>query len=541
MIRKNFLYSLLFGLVMGLIFPLYAHFFVDFKSQNHFYFFLSGCILAGIIVGVVAFMITRLTILKIITKINTEVEALSRGDADLTKSITINSNDELGTLVNNFNMLLSNLRFTFSEVKHTLLGGFEDSNLLQKEAESSFSILQSINKNLHTNIEDLKNKNDKVHKSVESNQKQNELTNDLLHENFFILNQISDMKESIDKELKDSESLLKLTENFNESLRKVNEMATNANSMAFHLANISQLGKEGILDLSEKISKVTEDISRVDDMVQAIVQLSKKTNLLAMNAAIEASKAGNAGKGFAVVASEVRKLAEQVNKEIMNSEEFILNIHNSVDVTNSILESTTKRFDAFLQSSMNVSEIIGSIDEEVESHKETSEEIQEKMQDIKVVSQQINNAYTAVNNSLGSLKIKGGKVKVHNITVSQVVKDLEEFTGNLGAQLSEMQDLNNSMEEGSQSLLKKTQNNRANMKILYDKILSFKTNERRIGEMLTEDNTISKQTLLAALQKQKENPDKHLGEILTDMKILDEKTLLRYLKIQSSIKQPPQI
>ncbi|MCD6121766.1 MAG: hypothetical protein J7K04_08010, partial [Spirochaetales bacterium] len=81
-VRLNFLLSIGFGIIVGIIFPFYAHFFVVYKSSSLQQLFIIGSISAGIAVGITAFLITRFTILHVIKMVSKEMESIAEGDAD---------------------------------------------------------------------------------------------------------------------------------------------------------------------------------------------------------------------------------------------------------------------------------------------------------------------------------------------------------------------------------------------------------------------------------------------------------------------------
>ena len=105
-IKKNLTLSLIFGLIMGLIFPVFASFFVTFNSFTDMVIFSLLCVLAGIIVGVTAFSITKITIIKVIKEIDNQMNNLVKGDGDPAKGIKLESSDVIGSLINNFNSFL---------------------------------------------------------------------------------------------------------------------------------------------------------------------------------------------------------------------------------------------------------------------------------------------------------------------------------------------------------------------------------------------------------------------------------------------------
>ena len=125
-VRLNFVFSIGFGILMGIVFPFYSIMFVNFKTNTHLVFFCVGCIIAGVCVGLVSFLITKLTILKIIKLLTKELKEISDGNGDLTKRISITSNDVVGELVNNFNEFIVKLANMIIETKSSIINSLSD-------------------------------------------------------------------------------------------------------------------------------------------------------------------------------------------------------------------------------------------------------------------------------------------------------------------------------------------------------------------------------------------------------------------------------
>lgn len=164
------------------------------------------------------------------------------------------------------------------------------------------------------------------------------------------------------------DSLLSLnaaTDNIN------NIFQSTTNNLVTAKGNINELiqVRDDVNDMSEKVNRFAESLSDMDagsqnikNLVDLIKMISHRTNLLSLNASIEAARAGDAGKGFAVVAQEIRKLSEQVgeaNDKISKRISVILDsIKTSSSEANSLRETTTASRDALIATCRHFEEMI---------------------------------------------------------------------------------------------------------------------------------------------------------------------------------------
>lgn len=158
------------------------------------------------------------------------------------------------------------------------------------------------------------------------------------------------------------------------------------------LHDLSLASEDGIKSLNELINNihlVEESILSIRRMLSVIMSISNKTNLLAMNAAIEASHAGEAGKGFAVVAGEIRKLADNSAKNAHDIENVLQDVTDHINVV-SIQSSHTEKNFANIELMLNQSVIsIDKITEVAHFLKENSEQVYDAMKNVGIYSDKI--------------------------------------------------------------------------------------------------------------------------------------------------------
>jgi methyl-accepting chemotaxis protein len=276
------------------------------------------------------------------TSVIAQLENLSSEQKDLTRRISICSVDELGTIAGMVNDFCDHLSGGIGTIKYKINGLNHTSFELSINMGKTSTAVEQIT----LNLDNMKNLMVKQESGAEEAGKA-----------------VGVIKENIDSLKK---IIQEQTESVNMSSSAIEEMTANIHSVTQTLiengknvavlTEASENGKVGLQTVAQEILEIAHDSEGLLEINSLMNSIASQTNLLSMNAAIEAAHAGEAGKGFAVVADEIRKLAETSGQQSKTTATMLKKIKESIDNITKSSDDVQTRFGAIDSSVKTVSE-----------------------------------------------------------------------------------------------------------------------------------------------------------------------------------------
>ena len=370
-------------------------------------------ILIGTIILIVSLIIVFFVARAIIKPINVVVNALkdiAQGEGDLTVRLPVHGNDEVTDLSEYFNETIEKIGASIKSVGESS----EDMTNIGNELASNMTETASAVHQISANIDGVKQQALTQAASVtETAATIEEIIRTIKQLNGSIENQAASVAES-------SSAIEQMVGN----IASITQTLGKTDDVIKTLASATADGKETVSGANSVTQRIAEESGGLLEASNVIQHIASQTNLLAMNAAIEAAHAGEAGKGFAVVADEIRKLAEESSTQGKTITSTLKVLSGEIEALSTSAKTAEEKFNAIFALSEQVKTMSQNLMDAMREQENGSKEVLTAIRDINMVTNQVNDGSAEM--------LRGGE------NVAQEMQKLDELTRVITDSMNEM-------------------------------------------------------------------------------------------------------
>lgn len=297
---------------------------------------------------IICFIVGR-RLMRPLVKVSTIIEEIANGDINADFDMVKESNDEIGLIIEKMKELTQSLGNIVGRIR----------NSSDTMSANSYELNDTSSQTLAANNE--------ISKAVE----------DVAEGSTGMASSISKINENLEEMSRETKDINESVDEIRNQTAAVQDSSKIMNDKIKSMQDSSHKMDDGISAISKRIETVNTTVDKVSNIVSVIEEISSETNLLSLNASIEAARAGDAGKGFAVVAQEIRVLSDNTNTELENIKQIISSLVEEcrycVQASGTIVEDNAKQKEEIKA----VLDEFGALDEQIQKTAEKADEIEE--------------------------------------------------------------------------------------------------------------------------------------------------------------------
>lgn len=347
-----------------------------------------------VVTSIAGMIFTAVNLLLLSKQITGPVATTSRGvqllaDGDLSSTLAIASRDEIGRLGRDFNRSLEILRRMIGRIKGQADAGMSVGTELRHSAETASEAIETI----RTTVADIR-------KQIETLSSEVYASGTGIDEVRTFVDQVQEL---INDQNLTIEASTRTISSMVESIRGVAEQVEANRDKTRQLESATRRGETEMNEHREAIASVGESADAIMNMLTVINKIAAQTNLLAMNAAIEAAHAGDYGRGFSVVAQEIRSLAENAAENAKKIGTSLRDVIEKIKLSQESVRRTEDIFSEITTQIASTAEGIGSVHTAINDLRENSSAIGQTLTALVDQSQQVRDASKGVGEQIGTV------------------------------------------------------------------------------------------------------------------------------------------
>lgn len=361
-------------------------------------------IIIALVMIVLMTVLTSLVLKKLfdrIKKVSDSISDIASGKADLSQSIEVGRDDEIGNLVRTCNQLTANLANMIGSIKESVVMLSQTGDAVTKQAQDA--------------MEDIQAASDAIGEIDTRAKTQSQTMRSLAESGGEVGVAISQLDEKIETQTNEISHVSSSVEEISANIKSIDTNISQITDRYEQLVRVSNKGQNDQIIVAEKVDEIHAQAKHLREANTVVAKLASQTNLLAMNAAIEAAHAGQAGAGFAVVANEIRNLAENSSKQSKSIAGVIKTI---TDTITAIVDASKLSLSSFQDVDKKIGEIQGMI-----------AQVKSSISEQEIGTKNLLDSMMLINSSSQSLGETSRMMKKHSIEVFgqiDLIKDVAD-------------------------------------------------------------------------------------------------------------------
>lgn len=383
---------------------------------------IAGSIAFTVLIFIIVVLISVRLIVTPVKKSSKElgdmVDEVNNAAADLTKRISVNQKDEIGSLVEGVNI--------FIEALQNVIAGIRDSSV---HLNSTFAAVTDSVTSVNGNATDISAVMEELSATMEE-----------------VSATLANVNERVEKAGTGMDRISEQSEHILTYATEMQDRATQLEDTAVSNKDTTSAMIQEILGTLQQAIENSRSVEEVNALTDEILNISSQTNLLALNASIEAARAGEAGKGFAVVADEIRVLADSSRETAGNIQQINAKVvaavgdlaKKSENIVTYINENILKDYDGFVESGHKyradadyINEVMTSFTESIDHLRQTMDEVVENVNDVSTAVEQgaegVTNAAENTSQLVGEMDTIMKEIDESNNIISELSTQTNRF------------------------------------------------------------------------------------------------------------------